>query len=143
MTRETDLADLIHAARGTMDAAQASIELAQRVIAQAHSDIETARRSIAELAETTQAHVIAELPASTAPITEHRRNHRPGRPAVLDTDPELRAFVLARIDRMTFHEIEAEIALQYPVERRVKKSAIHAWWKKTRARHTPAPNAQQ
>jgi len=143
MTRETDLADLIHAARGTMDAAQVSIEMAQRTIAQVHSDIETARRSIAELAETMQAHVIAELPSSAAPITEHRRKYRPGRPAILDTDPELRAFVLAGIDRMTFPEIEAAIALQYPVERRVKKSAIHAWWKKTRARHTPTPNAQQ
>lgn len=143
MTRDTDLADLIHTARGTMDAAQAAIRQVRRTIDQAHSDVEKARRAIADLSETMQAHVIAELPASTAPITEHRRLHRPGRPAILDTDPELRAFVLARIDRMTFPEIEAAIALQYPVERRVKKSAIHAWWKKTRARHTPTPNAQQ
>lgn len=137
----TDLADLIHTARGTMNAAQASLELVQRTIAQAHSDLEMARRAFAELEEKTQAQVIAELPPSTAPITEHRRNHRPGVPARLDTDPELRAFVLARIDRLTYHQIEAEIALQYPVERHVKKSAIHNWWTRNRARYSTLASA--
>ncbi|CUH80715.1 hypothetical protein [Tropicibacter naphthalenivorans] len=62
------------------------------------------------------------------PVTDHRRAHRSGRPAKLDSDPELRAFVLARIDRLTFPQIEADIAEAFPEDRRVRKSAIHAWW---------------
>ena len=65
-----------------------------------------------------------------------RFTHRPGRPAKLDTDAELRAFVMARVDRLTFEEIAAEIALQYPVERRVAKSSIHQWRRKHEARLT-------
>lgn len=140
---DADLSDLIHTATGTINAALASIELAAREIAQARSDIETARRSVSELERKTQATAIAELPVSTAPITEHRRNHRPGRPAVLDTDPELRAFVLARIDRLTYHEIAAGIALEYPVERCVKKSSIHRWWQKNRPRYAATSNPQR
>jgi hypothetical protein len=64
------------------------------------------------------------------PVTEHRRAHRFGRPAKLDTDPELRAFVRARIERLTFTEIEADVAKAFPEKRRVRKSAIHSWWKR-------------
>ena len=42
------------------------------------------------------------LPSPTAPASEHRRKHRPGRPAKIDSDPELQAFIAARVDRMTF-----------------------------------------
>ncbi len=62
------------------------------------------------------------------PVTNHRRHHRPGRPAKIDNDPELQAFITARIDRMTFVQIAAEIAEHFPPERRVSKSPIHAWW---------------
>ncbi len=64
------------------------------------------------------------------PVTDHRRHHRMGRPAKLDQDPELQAFVRARLDRLTFHQIEAEVAQAFPEDRRVRKSAIHAWWKR-------------
>lgn len=62
--------------------------------------------------------------------TEHRRLHRPGVPSKLDTDPELRAFVLARMDRMTFPQLADAVAAHFPPERRVRKSAIHRWWRK-------------
>ena len=43
-------------------------------------------------------------PASTAAeaLARHRRNHRSGHPAKIDSDPELRALILARLDTMTF-----------------------------------------
>lgn len=59
---------------------------------------------------------------------EHRRAHRPGRPAKLDADPELQAFVRARLPNMTFHQIEDAVAQAFTPERRVRKSAIHLWW---------------
>lgn len=71
-------------------------------------------------------------PFTTAPPTcEHRRAHRPGKPRKIDSDTELRAFIEARIDRMTFIELEDAIAERFPPERRVRKSAIHAWWTST------------
>lgn len=68
------------------------------------------------------------------PVTGHRRHHRPGRPAKIDNDPELQAFIAARIDRMTFIQIAADIARHFPPERRAGKSAIHAWWHRNKAR---------
>ncbi|TCM79647.1 hypothetical protein [Rhodovulum steppense] len=62
----------------------------------------------------------------------HRRAHRPGRPPKIDTDPELRAFIRARIDRMTFIDLAEEVAKAFPPERRVGKSAIHSWWQNNR-----------
>lgn len=64
----------------------------------------------------------------TVPITDHRRAHRSGRPAKLDADPELRAFVMARIDRLTFPEFAQAVAEAFPPNRRVSKSTIHKWW---------------
>ncbi|MGB0659239.1 MAG: hypothetical protein ACPGNV_03590, partial [Mangrovicoccus sp.] len=72
------------------------------------------------------------LPPCTVPATEHRRKHRSGRPSKLDTDPELRAFVLARLDRLTFAEIAEEIAAHFPENRRVGRSSVHGWWKKNK-----------
>lgn len=64
------------------------------------------------------------------PVTDHRRHHRMGRPAKLDQDPELQAFVRARLDRLTFQQIEDEVTEAFPEDRRVRRSAIHAWWKR-------------
>lgn len=70
--------------------------------------------------------------AETFPATEHRRRHRPGRPAKIETDPELKAFIIARIDRMAFEQVASDVATHFPKERRVGKSAIHDWWQKNR-----------
>lgn len=70
-------------------------------------------------------------------VCDHRRQHRPGRPAKLDSDPELRAFVLAQIDSLTFPQLEAEVANAFPAERQVRKTAINSWWRKHRATLTP------
>ena len=70
---------------------------------------------------------LSALPPCDAPPSERRRPHRPGAQAKLDADPELQAFVLARLDRLTFKNIAAEVAQCFPPERRVRSSAIHAW----------------
>jgi hypothetical protein len=57
-----------------------------------------------------------------------RASHRPGTPSRIETDPELRAFVLARIDRLTFDAVVSEIAAHFPPERRTSRSALHRWW---------------
>ena len=64
-------------------------------------------------------------------VTSHRKNHRPGRPPRIDADPELQAFIRARIDRLTFVEIAADVKQAFPISRRIGKSAIHPWWKRT------------
>ena len=74
------------------------------------------------------------LPEATAPATEHRREHRSGHAPKIDTDPELRTFIAARIERMTFDQIATEIAEHFPPDRRVRRSAIHAWWRKQQKR---------
>ena len=43
-------------------------------------------------------------------------------------NPELRAFVEARFPHMTFAEIEAAVAANFPPDRRTSLSAIHRWW---------------
>lgn len=65
-----------------------------------------------------------------APGLEYRRDHRPGRAAKIDCDLELRAFIVARIDTMTFEELAREVAIAFPSERRVRKTAIHQWWRR-------------
>jgi hypothetical protein len=78
------------------------------------------------------------LPACDVPPSEHRRQHRAGRPARLDSDAELRVFVLARIERLTYAEIAADVARHFPKARHVGRSAIHHWWNKkgVRERYT-------
>ena len=65
--------------------------------------------------------------------TEHRRNHRPGTPAKINCDPDLQAFILARIETQTFDQVIAEIAAYFPPTRRIKRSALHRWWRNREA----------
>lgn len=74
------------------------------------------------------------LPASEAPPSEHRREHRPGKPRKIDADPELQTFIRARIDRLTYEEIQAEVEAHFPPARRVRRSAIHTWWHREKRR---------
>lgn len=66
-----------------------------------------------------------------APVNRHRMEHRSGTPSRLDTDPDLAAFVRARINHLTFKEIEAEVAAHFPPDRRVGKSSLHRWFHRT------------
>jgi hypothetical protein len=64
------------------------------------------------------------LPEPSAPISEHRREHRSGPTPKIAADPELQAFITARLDRLTFEEIAAEIAQHFPASRRVGRTTI-------------------
>jgi hypothetical protein len=59
---------------------------------------------------------------------EHRRAHRAGVPAKLDADPELRAFVQARLATMTFDQIVRAVADSFPPPLRTSRSVLHRWW---------------
>ena len=74
------------------------------------------------------------FPTPTEAATEHRREHRMGRVPKIDADPELRAFVAARVERHTFQEVADAVAAAFPPERRVGRSAIHAWWRRNLGR---------
>lgn len=73
-------------------------------------------------------------------LAAHRRAHRPGQPAKIDCNPDLQAFILARIETMTFDQIVAEIKAHFAEPERVKRSSVHRWWRKrekARAATTP------
>ena len=72
------------------------------------------------------------LPLPSAPVSDHRREHRPGRAPKIDSDPELRAFIAARIDRLTFDQIAADIAQHFPASRHVGRSTIWEWRRRQR-----------
>ena len=70
------------------------------------------------------------------PINPHRAAHRVGSPSRIDTDPELTAFIRARIDRLTFKDIAADIAANFPPERAdltgASVSGLHRWFHRQR-----------
>lgn len=67
------------------------------------------------------------------------REHRPGRVAKTDADPELRVFILEGIDTMTFLALTKAVADAFlPPDRRVGTTAINDWWR----RHL-APDARR
>ena len=63
---------------------------------------------------------------------DHRRAHRSGVPARITSDPELEAFIRARIGQLTFAQIIAEVADAFPPNRRTSMSALSRWWKSNR-----------
>lgn len=69
------------------------------------------------------------LPQSAA---EHRRLHRSGFPSRIASDPELEAFIRARIGHRTFAQILSEVAATFPPSRRTSMSALSRWWKVNR-----------
>lgn len=89
--------------------------------------LEAARTALNGLSTALQQDV---KPRFEAPLNaaDWRAQHRRGTLSKLETDPELRTFVLARIDCLTFEEIASEVAAAFPPERRTSRSALHRWW---------------
>ena len=56
-----------------------------------------------------------------------------GAPSRVDQDPELRAFILARITLMTYKKVVADAAEHFPPERRTNVSSLLRWWRKQHA----------
>ena len=71
----------------------------------------------------------------------HRATHKRGGLSKVEADPELRAFILARIDTLTFEDIVAELKAAFPPDRHVARSSVHRWWLKT-GRFLPQERAQ-
>jgi hypothetical protein len=72
-------------------------------------------------------------PSTLPPIAaDHRRAHRSGVPARIASDPELEAFIRARIGHLTFAQIVAEVAATFPPNRRTSMSSLSRWWKANR-----------
>jgi hypothetical protein len=60
----------------------------------------------------------------TSIADQHRAEHRMGVPSRLDADAELQAFVLDRIERMTYKQVVAEVAKAFPPDRQASISAV-------------------
>lgn len=60
----------------------------------------------------------------------HRAAHKPGVPPKIEADPELKAYIQARLDTMTFDDIVAAVKAAFPPERHVSRSSLHRWWQK-------------
>ena len=63
---------------------------------------------------------------------DHRRAHRRGTLSPIKTDPELQAFIRARIPTLTYAKIAAEVAANFPPGRRTSVSALSRWWSSER-----------
>ena len=63
---------------------------------------------------------------------DHRRAHRSGRPSRIEGDPELQAFIAARMGKMTFAQIAADVRGSLPAERQCSLSGLGRWWQKHR-----------
>lgn len=106
---------LLAIALADLQAAQTQIDAAQI----AH------KRALNSLSKVLQS---CEADAPISPANAHLANHRTGVPSKIDTDPELRAFIMARIHNTGFVKLAAEVAEHFPPERRLGKSAINDWW---------------
>ena len=71
--------------------------------------------------------------ASTRPdaFADHRRNHRGGTLSRITCDPEIEAFIRARLDTTTLVAIVAQIAAAFPPERHISLSSLSRWWIKS------------
>lgn len=115
---------------GDMPAPLTDIETAlAEVTVQKHS-LNRLETSLQNMLKASQRERLDSLPDCDVPVTEHRREHRPGVPGVIASNPELQAFILARLDRLTFKQIANEIARHFPVQLHVHQSTIHRWAQK-------------
>ena len=92
--------------------------------------------ALTELQQAQRDRRLSSLPPCNVPVTEHRREHRMGRVPKIDADPALPAFILARLDRLTYHQIAAEIAAHFPPESHVHPATVHRWAQRHRASAT-------
>ena len=102
---------------------------AKRLAIDALADLDRVKRAVEQLSAD---HLSPVKPAQKAemPGSDHLRQHRMGVPSRLDTDAELRAFILRHIRQMTFPKLAEAVAQSFPPERRVSQSAIHRWWQR-------------
>ena len=122
------LDDVIRLVRDLSDGLEHPLELPLKTTAAMLGDILTAYEEVFE-------HPVQQplKPPETrsANLAAHRRAHRSGRPSNIDADPELRAFILARLATHTFTQIRDAIAASFPPDRRTSLSGLSRWWLRT------------
>lgn len=126
--------------RARLDASRLRMRETGAVLRRAMAAHGAAVNAFENLFNTAQTEALTTLSPGSYVESEHRRAHRPGRQPKIDADLELQAFLAARVDHMTFYELEAAVAQAFPEPRRVRKSAIHAWWQRTRDKTRPSGN---
>lgn len=119
---------------------EAMLTAATSCLHTAMATLEVAMAAVKGVQEELSRGALKTLPVCNVPRTDHRAAHRPSRPPKIDTDPELRAFITARIDRLTFIEIADAVAKHFPPARRVGKTAIYDWWKRNYRPKRKVPN---
>lgn len=117
--------------RQSIELAKAYLESATAQFENARSELKRAETALQRIVQDGIEQGIAELPSCDLPPNEHRATHRSGRPPKIESDPELKAFIAARITRMTYKRIAEEVAEHFPKPRCVSSSTIHAWWRKS------------
>ena len=95
-----------------------------RLVSLMRSKLADLDRDLASFQATVEGDVKADIKAG------HRRAHRRGIPAKIDADPDLRAFIIARLDTHPFTAICAEAAAHFPQNRRTSMSALSRWWQR-------------
>lgn len=127
--------DLITEQNAQLEAAKQHFEASENSLKSALNTLSKANKIALKIQKMALGDNIKSQPSCDVPITEHRMKHRPGRPAKIDQDPELEAFLMERIHRLGFVQMADEVAKHFPQDRRVGKSAIHAWYKR-RLKHS-------
>lgn len=68
------------------------------------------------------------IEAAARNAKRHLAEHRASQPRRIDLDDELRAFILKRINHMSFPKLAAAVATHFPRDRHVSHATIHRWW---------------
>ncbi len=122
--RKLDLIDRAIAANAKLGNALAElISIADAIRATLSTAVETPVKPALNLPQTREEALAA-----------HRRAHRSGYPPKIEGDPELEAFILARVDTLTFGQITDAIKADFPPAQHVGRSTVHRWWRLRTAR---------
>ena len=113
-----------------MPATPTDIEIALSEVTVLKHSLNRLETSLKDMLKASQQERLTCLPVCDVPVTEHRREHRPGVPGVIASNADLQAFILARLDRLTFKQIADDIASHFPVPLHVHQSTIHRWAQK-------------
>lgn len=107
---------------------RAGILLAKAELRAAQAAQARAIAALEALLEARRQQSLNTLPEFTAPLSQHRREHKSGCASKINEDPDLRAFIMARIEYLTFQQVTDAVRSNFSQERRVGRSSIHRWW---------------
>ena len=110
-----------------------AIDMAIVEIGIASAALDRLGRALTDLRQAQLDSRLSSLPPCDVPVTEHRREYRAGRVPKIDADPALPAFILARLDRLTYHQIAVDIAAHFLPAHHIHPATIHRWAQRHRA----------